>query len=88
MTKQELKQRYYARINRSDNKKDELKKIIQEINTLTYEGSNRQIENSLKIEILDYLRIKELTESVSIYAQSDKEYLELLTATIDTLKEN
>ncbi len=84
-SKEEYIRIYKNRISSTLSKKNELSKIIQEINNLVYAETQKPISNADKIDILKALQQQALIECQHHYAQSDKEYLELISATIAQL---
>lgn len=86
MTFDELVKKYKERILTSRDRKNETQKIIQEIDKLIYTESKQKISNEYKIRILNELR-KEVAilEHSEIFAQDNKDYLELINLAIKTL---
>lgn len=85
MNKIDLVKNYRIRLSYAKDKKQELEKIIEEINNLEYSANNTEISKQDKLKILESLQQSELIESKMIFAQSNKEYLELLQTTIKAL---
>ena len=85
MSFDELVQRYRTRIAASSNKKQELEKILREIDKLKYSKSGEPISREDKRLILESLRTKLVQESLTHFAQDNSEFLDLLDASIKAL---
>ncbi|MEE1061729.1 MAG: hypothetical protein UH080_07950 [Ruminococcus sp.] len=86
MTFEELVKKYGEQILSAKDKKKETQKVIQKIDNLIYTESNQKISDEDKIRILNELR-KEVTllEHTAIFAQDNKDYLDLIDQTIKAL---
>ena len=85
MTIKELVVNYKNRIYASNDRKCETKKILREINELTYSSNKQLIGTEDKKEILEALQQELLRESVVVHAQDNSEYLELINQAISLL---
>ncbi len=85
MSFDELVQRYRTRIAAASNKKQELEKILREIDKLKYSKSGEPISREDKRLILESLRTKLVQESLTHFAQDNSEFLDLLDASIKAL---
>lgn len=85
MSLDELIRRYQKKIHEASDKKAETKKIIQEINTLTYTETNKPISDDDKKKILVKLQDELLYESVLFHSQDNKEHLELIAQAVKML---
>lgn len=85
MSFDELVQRYRTRIAASSNKKQELEKILREIDKLKYSKSGEPISRKDKRLILESLRTELVQESLTHFAQDNSEFLDLLDASIKAL---
>ena len=97
-TKKELAKDYLDRIIRSELSPESIRKIIEEIKNLTYEGSENNISISDRVEIVN--NIKELLEEKGISkgirtfskggrlveARSNDEFLDLIDYVLDQVK--
>lgn len=86
MTFEELIEKYRKRINSSIDKKVETEKIIKEIDSLTYSSNDKPISNADKRKLLTGLRKEILDETVLVYSQDNKDYLDLINQTIKMLE--
>lgn len=85
MTFDDLVLQYRNRIAAAKNKKQELEKILREIDGLVYTKSGKAISQEDKRRILEELRKEAIYESVITHAQDNSEFLELLNTTIKAL---
>lgn len=85
MSFSELVQQYRQRIDTASNKKQELEKILREIDRLTYSKTGKLITQEDKRQILEELRKEAIQESFAHFAQDNSEFLELLNTTIKAL---
>ena len=85
MTFDDLVLQYRNRIVAAKNKKQELEKILREIDGLVYTKSGKTITQEDKRRILEELRKEAIYESVITHAQDNSEFLELLNTTIKAL---
>ena len=85
MTIKQLIEQYQKRILVANDKKSVTAEIIKEINNLTYTESNLPIIVEDKKRILTSLRQEVITESHEIFAQDNKEHLELIDQAIKML---
>ena len=85
MTIKQLIEQYQKRILVANDKKSVTAEIIKEINNLTYTESNLPISVEDKKRILTSLRQEVITESHEIFAQYNKEHLELIDQAIKML---
>lgn len=85
MSFDELVQRYRTRVAASSNKKQELEKILREIDKLKYSKSGEPISREDKRLILESLRTELVQESLTHFAQDNSEFLDLLDASIKAL---
>ena len=84
MTFEELINSYRNRINKASNKKEEVAKILNEINHLTCK--HEPITEEQKLRILEKLRETVINESVLVHAQDNNDHLELINSAIKALK--
>ena len=85
MSFDELVQRYRTRIAAASNKKQELEKILREIDKLKYSKSGEPISREDKRLILESLRTELVQELLTHFAQDNSEFLDLLDASIKAL---
>ena len=85
MSFDELVQRYRTRIAAASNKRQELEKILREIDNLKYSKSGEPISREDKRRILESLRTELVQESLTHFAQDNSEFLDLLDASIKAL---
>lgn len=85
MSFDELVQQYRTRIAAASSKKQELEKILREIDKLKYSKSDEPISREDKRRILESLRTEVVQESLTHFAQDNSEFLDLLDASIKAL---
>lgn len=85
MSFDELVQQYRTRIAAASSKKQELEKILREIDKLKYSKSGEPISREDKRRILESLRTELVQESLTHFAQDNSEFLDLLDASIKAL---
>ena len=83
MTKEELIKSYIEQIKNSKNPKDEIKKIIREIDNLKYENSNTNISDADKIALIKGINrhFKLIEESTEVYKSFSQDRTRICSAT-------
>ena len=83
MTKEELIKSYIDQVKNSKNPKDEIKKIIREIDNLKYENSNTNISDADKIALIQGINrhFKLIEESTEVKKSFSSDSIRIYSAT-------
>lgn len=85
MTIKQIIDEYTKKIREANDKKTATAEVIKKINNLTYAENGITISDEDKKKILAGLSQELLNESCEIFAQDNKEYLELLNQAVKML---